>query len=762
MSKRRDKKLAKRALAREKRKQQKIAHVANLIGPNGEANGGDIRGAGYKVIIRENQLLEDYYKIQPILPAEEWDEFMRVLKKNLPSTFRIAGYKNQAAALLEIIQSRYFTGLVIKPDEAEAIGNGKDEHNTKEDKAQAEQKKCNDDEDLILRPEPIIWYPDNLAWNLNLPRTVIRRHEQFAKLHNFLISETESGNITRQEAVSMIPPIALDIKSHHKVIDLCAAPGSKTAQIIELLHSEEGKMPEGCVVANDVDNKRCYMLVHQAKRMQSPCVLITNHDGGAFPNFMLPDADGKQQVMKFDRVLCDVPCSGDGTLRKNPDAWLKWSPGNGNNHHGIQIRILRRGAEIMSIGGRLVYSTCSFNPVEDEAVICRMLKEAEGSLHLVDVRERFPGLKCKPGVSEWTPMNSNGEAYKTVQDVPGKWLSQIHEDLFPPPPDVAKGYHLEKCIRIFPHDQNTGGFFIAVLEKSKALPWERQRSPDTTAQSTATETIEDTEKPEDVSKPHPDTGRPPPAKKRRLGYREDPYVFFEKGEEIWSEIKDFFQISGDIEESQLFTRSKEGKKKNIYLVNKLASQIVRHNESKVKIVNTGIRSFVRCDQKHSSCNFRLTQEGIPILMPVMSSRYGTVDNVADLTALLGSDKVDLETTTMYEAMLAVETGSFVVTYEKQLESGHTLKIQLVGWKGQHSIRAYLPKHDRLHFLHLIGGDTSKLERNKFQDKADREAKNAAQEGEKEGEGEKDEETETVDEDDAIDGDNTESIEDKEG
>ena len=137
---------------------------------------------------------------------------------------------------------------------------------------------------LLLYNLLIFRYPQKLAWNLNIPRTVIRKHEQLGKLHNFLISETESGNITRQEAVSMIPPIAMDIKSHHKILDMCAAPGSKTAQIIELLHSDEGKMPEGFVIANDIDNKRCYMLVHQAKRLQSPCVMVTNHDASLYPN----------------------------------------------------------------------------------------------------------------------------------------------------------------------------------------------------------------------------------------------------------------------------------------------------------------------------------------------------------------------------------------------------------------------------------------------------------------------------------------------
>ncbi|KPJ19129.1 tRNA (cytosine(34)-C(5))-methyltransferase [Papilio machaon] len=117
---------------------------------------------------------------------------------------------------------------------------------------------------------------------------------------------------------------------------MCAAPGSKTAQLIEFLHADEDKVPSGFVMANDVDNSRCYMLVHQAKRLNSPCILITNHDSALMPALVTTDNKDptKTKPLKFDRILCDVPCSGDATLRKNPDIWLKWSTGNGNNLHG--------------------------------------------------------------------------------------------------------------------------------------------------------------------------------------------------------------------------------------------------------------------------------------------------------------------------------------------------------------------------------------------------------------------------------------------
>ena len=79
----------------------------------------------------------------------------------------------------------------------------------------------------------------------------------------------------------------------------------------------------GLVIANDSDNSRCYMLVHQAKRLQSPCMMITNHDASIFPNIHIssPTNPSQKVNLKFDRILCDVPCGGDGTMRKNADIW---------------------------------------------------------------------------------------------------------------------------------------------------------------------------------------------------------------------------------------------------------------------------------------------------------------------------------------------------------------------------------------------------------------------------------------------------------
>jgi len=115
-------------------------------------------------------------------------------------------------------------------------------------------------------------------------------------------------------------------------MDMCAAPGSKTIQIIEALHADKEKMNMGYVIANDIDAKRAYMLTHQARRLNSPALFITNNDARFIPN--LKDGFDRQNV-KFDRILCDVPCTGDGTLRKNLALWKNFHPHLGHANHSL-------------------------------------------------------------------------------------------------------------------------------------------------------------------------------------------------------------------------------------------------------------------------------------------------------------------------------------------------------------------------------------------------------------------------------------------
>merc|ERR1719391_1145368 len=173
------------------------------------------KNLNYKDIVRENKSFEKYYEAQNICPPGEFQSMIEALQSDLPASFRLTGCRSQARALLRIIEGDFFKEL----QEFQEQG-GK-----------------------VVIPKCLEWYPEKMAYQLNVTRKDLRREEIYFRLHNFLVSETETGNISRQETVSMIPPLILDVKPHHKVLDMCAAPGSKTAQLIESLQQEEGQLP---------------------------------------------------------------------------------------------------------------------------------------------------------------------------------------------------------------------------------------------------------------------------------------------------------------------------------------------------------------------------------------------------------------------------------------------------------------------------------------------------------------------------------------
>ena len=334
------------------------------------------------------------------------------------------------------------------------------------------------------------------------------------------------GNISRQEAVSMIPPLLMDVRPGMTVLDMCAAPGSKAAQLIEMVHGgeearmrkvlqrvrkEEAREPSpdgdkikeemqdeesqgdwsddgrttGLLIANDSDYKRAHMLIHQMKRLNSPNLIVTNHDATLYPSIKLPSdpvPDGKTAMgkyLKFDRILADVPCSGDGTTRKNINIWKEWIPGNALGLYSTQEKILVRALQMLKVGGRVVYSTCSMNPIENEAVVASAIDRCGGlsKVEVIDCSKSLPELKRRPGLVSWKVMDKQGKIWNTWQDVEShrekegvEGLSRLTEGMFPPSNDSeSERIPTERCMRVYGHMQDTGGFFITVLEKKAEI-----------------------------------------------------------------------------------------------------------------------------------------------------------------------------------------------------------------------------------------------------------------------------------------------------
>ena len=332
------------------------------------------------------------------------------------------------------------------------------------------------------------------------------------------------GNISRQEVVSMIPPLLMDVKPGMTVLDMCAAPGSKAAQLIEMVHGgEEARMRKvirkmrtdegremspdgeltqeqlkeeeengdwsddgrttGLLIANDADYKRAHMLIHQMKRLNSPNLIVTNHDATMYPSIKLPSeptregGEARGRYLKFDRILSDVPCSGDGTCRKNANVWKDWIPGNALGLYSTQLRILVRSLQMLKVGGRVVYSTCSMNPVENEAVIAAAIDRCGGlsKVDIIDCSTALPKLNRRQGLKSWKVMDKQGRMWKSWEEVEeekakngDEGLGRLNPGMFPPTA-LNDSIPLDRCMRVYPHLQDTGGFFITVLEKKTEI-----------------------------------------------------------------------------------------------------------------------------------------------------------------------------------------------------------------------------------------------------------------------------------------------------
>ena len=216
-----------------------------------------------------------------------------------------------------------------------------------------------------------------------------------------------------QEPSAMAPAAYLEAQPGERVLDLCAAPGGKSTQIAAAMGGE------GLMISNEIHPARAKILSENIERMGIRNGMVINES---------PQSLAKIFESYFDRIMVDAPCSGEGMFRKNTDACEEWSPENVENCAMRQQEILTCAAFMLRPGGRIVYSTCTFAPEENEGTISRFLEE-HPEFHMVEV-PLYEGMS--PARPEWTKY---------------------------PAKDLQSG------IRLFPHKLHGEGHFLAVLEK---------------------------------------------------------------------------------------------------------------------------------------------------------------------------------------------------------------------------------------------------------------------------------------------------------
>ena len=181
--------------------------------------------------------------------------------------------------------------------------------------------------------------------------------------------------------------------------------------------------------------------------------------------------------------------------------WKKWNIKYSLALHPLQIAITLRGLKLLKVGGRLVYSTCSLNPIEDEAVVMALLRRCGGAVRIVDVRTRYPKLRRAQGLLHWEVVDGENRPFARFEEIPQEKRRLYRESMFPPSEEECREAHLDWVMRFLPHQQDTGGFFVCVLEKVSEIPkLEKEEEEENETPKEENETPKENETPEEAKK----------------------------------------------------------------------------------------------------------------------------------------------------------------------------------------------------------------------------------------------------------------------
>lgn len=274
-------------------------------------------------------------------------------------------------------------------------------------------------QEQILAAEGITW--EDTGDGLGLCRVRGEAETSLGKsLAHFL------GEIYIQDPASVAAALCLGPQPGERVLDLCAAPGSKTTLLAELMANR------GVLVANDVSMKRVRSLIFNLRRMGVANAAVIRSFGEQLGNLYFET---------FDRVLLDAPCSALGTLHKSPEVLSWWTFRRSEQLAKEQAGLLFSGLKALRPGGVLVYSTCTLAPGENECVVGDVLSRFPVELEPL----QLPGLRTRPGLTAFQGRSLDGR--------------------------------LQQAVRIYPHENSCEGFFIARLRKTGSFGEPRFRRP---------------------------------------------------------------------------------------------------------------------------------------------------------------------------------------------------------------------------------------------------------------------------------------------
>lgn len=248
----------------------------------------------------------------------------------------------------------------------------------------------------------------------------------------------EAGVYYIQEPSAQTPAALLDARPGERILDMCSAPGGKATQIAAAMKGE------GLLICNEYVPSRAKILSENIERMGIRNALVVNET---------PQKLADTFAGYFHRIMVDAPCSGEGMFRKNEDAYTEWSPENVQMCADRQDEILKAAARMLLPGGRMVYSTCTFAPLENECVIARFLQQNPD----FGIKDVFFSEEGQSGRASLLDMGMQQGNPDWTESEMGPLEDNIKEEI-------------KSTIRLFPHRIKGEGHFVAVLEKKGSMP----------------------------------------------------------------------------------------------------------------------------------------------------------------------------------------------------------------------------------------------------------------------------------------------------
>jgi len=221
------------------------------------------------------------------------------------------------------------------------------------------------------------------------------------------------GHIHPQALTSCLASIVLSPKKNSYVLEMCAAPGGKTSHLAQLMDNT------GLIVANELYPSRHIPLGHTLERLGVLNTIITGYQAQEFP-----------LKQRFDYILAHVPCSGEGGFRKTKENSSYNEVNEKQKLPDLQKKIILRGFDLLKEDGEMLYSTCTYNPEENESVVSFLLKNRDAALIPLDA-----GFESEKGILEWR--------------------------------DEKYDIELQKTARFYPHRLNSVGFFMARIGRRR-------------------------------------------------------------------------------------------------------------------------------------------------------------------------------------------------------------------------------------------------------------------------------------------------------